>query len=59
MNKGLQVYAMPVFALLERMVEKRFNFPPGIALRLIIRSTYVGKALIEDLQRLNLSESER
>lgn len=53
MNKGLQVYAMPVFALLERMVEKRFNFPPGIALRLITRTTYVGKALIEDLQRQN------
>ncbi|XP_021299686.1 lysine histidine transporter-like 6 isoform X1 [Herrania umbratica] len=36
-----QVYAMPVFDLLERMIMKRLNFPPGIALRLITRSGYV------------------
>ncbi|OMO90231.1 Adaptor protein ClpS, core [Corchorus capsularis] len=38
-----QVYAMPVFDLLERMMVKRLNFPPGIALRLITRSAYVGE----------------
>ncbi|KAJ8445364.1 hypothetical protein Cgig2_010722 [Carnegiea gigantea] len=37
-----QVYAMPVFDLLERLMQKRLNFPPGIALRLITRSAYVG-----------------
>ncbi|XP_011008395.1 PREDICTED: lysine histidine transporter-like 6 isoform X3 [Populus euphratica] len=36
-----QVYAMPVFDMLERMMMKRLNFPPGIALRLLTRSTYV------------------
>ncbi|KAK4605856.1 hypothetical protein RGQ29_000225 [Quercus rubra] len=35
-----QVYAMPVFALLERMMVKKMNFSPGIALRLIARSSY-------------------
>lgn len=42
---SLQVYAMPVFDLLERMSMKRFNIPPGITLRLIIRSAYVGKSI--------------
>nr|XP_028951367.1 lysine histidine transporter-like 6 isoform X2 [Malus domestica] len=36
-----QVYAMPVFDMLERMMVKKVNFPPGIALRLITRSAYV------------------
>ncbi|XP_017617419.1 lysine histidine transporter-like 6 isoform X2 [Gossypium arboreum] len=40
-----QVYAMPVFDLLENMMIKRLNFPPGIALRLITRSTYVAFTL--------------
>nr|KJB80081.1 hypothetical protein B456_013G080400 [Gossypium raimondii] len=40
-----QVYAMPVFDLLENMMIKRLNFPPGIALRLISRSTYVAFTL--------------
>jgi hypothetical protein len=34
---------MPVFDMLERMMMKRLNFPPGIALRLLTRSTYVGE----------------
>ena len=34
---------MPVFALLERMMVKKVNFPPGILLRLITRSAYVGE----------------
>ncbi|KAK8607113.1 hypothetical protein V6N13_052859 [Hibiscus sabdariffa] len=37
-----QVFAMPVFELLENLMAKRLNFPPGIALRLITRSAYVG-----------------
>ncbi|GMH31221.1 hypothetical protein Nepgr_033064 [Nepenthes gracilis] len=40
-----QVYAMPVFALLEKLFVKRLNFPPGITLRLITRSTYVALTL--------------
>ena len=45
-NEDLQVYAMPVFALLEKMMVKRLNFPQGIALRLIARSAYVGKFVL-------------
>lgn len=37
---------MPVFALLEKMMVKRLNFPQGIALRLIARSAYVGKFVL-------------
>ncbi|KAJ6901192.1 lysine histidine transporter-like 6 [Populus alba x Populus x berolinensis] len=40
-----QVYAMPVFDMLERMMMKRFSFPPGLALRLVTRSTYVAFTL--------------
>ncbi|KAJ8760753.1 hypothetical protein K2173_018661 [Erythroxylum novogranatense] len=40
-----QVFAMPVFALLERMMMQRFNFPPGLALRIVTRSTYVAFTL--------------
>ncbi|KAM1170264.1 hypothetical protein ACFX2G_021161 [Malus domestica] len=40
-----QVYAMPVFDMLERMMVKKMNFPPGIALRLITRSAYVAFTL--------------
>lgn len=34
---------MPVFDLIERMMMQRLNFPPGVALRLVARSAYVGK----------------
>jgi len=37
---------MPVFALLEGMMVKKVNFPPGILLRVITRSAYVGEVLI-------------
>ncbi|KAJ4961009.1 hypothetical protein NE237_020919 [Protea cynaroides] len=40
-----QVYAMPVFDILEKTMVKRFNFPPGCPLRLIIRSIYVALTL--------------
>jgi len=34
---------MPVFDLIESMMVKRFKFPPGVALRLVARSAYVGE----------------
>lgn len=40
-----QVYAMPVFELIERTVSKRFNFSSGFVQRLIVRSTYVAFTL--------------
>ncbi|XP_073098753.1 lysine histidine transporter 1-like [Elaeis guineensis] len=36
-----QIYAMPVFDMLETMLVKRLHFPPGLMLRLIARSVYV------------------
>ncbi|KAK2457548.1 lysine histidine transporter [Trifolium repens] len=41
-----QVYAMPVFDLIEGMLMRRLNFPPGVALRLVARSAYVAFTLI-------------
>ncbi|XP_058751733.1 lysine histidine transporter-like 6 [Vicia villosa] len=41
-----QVYAMPVFDLIEKMMMQRLNFPPGVALRLVARSAYVAFTLI-------------
>ncbi|KAG5152511.1 hypothetical protein JHK84_028983 [Glycine max] len=35
-----QVYAMPVFDLIERMMIRRLNFAPGLALRLVARTAY-------------------
>ncbi|KAG6624114.1 hypothetical protein CIPAW_16G003800 [Carya illinoinensis] len=41
------VYAMqPVFSLPERIMMKRLNFLPGIALRLVARSSYVAFTLL-------------
>ncbi|CAA2980314.1 lysine histidine transporter-like 6 [Olea europaea subsp. europaea] len=40
-----QVYAMPVFDLVERTMVKRLNFPPGAMLRLTVRSAYVAFTL--------------
>lgn len=34
---------MPVFDMIERLMIKRLNIPPGLALRLIARSAYVGE----------------
>ena len=39
-----QVYAMPVFDLIERMMIKKWNFPPGLPLRLVARSSFVGES---------------
>ncbi|XP_040867818.1 LOW QUALITY PROTEIN: lysine histidine transporter-like 6 [Glycine max] len=41
-----QVYAMPIFDLIEKVMVKRFKFPPGVALRLVVRSTYVAFTLL-------------
>ena len=38
----LQIFAMPVFDMIETVLVKKLHFPPGLALRLIARSTYVG-----------------
>lgn len=40
-----QVYAMPIFDLLESLMVKRLNFPPGVGLRLITRTIYVAITL--------------
>ncbi|KAK8938855.1 Lysine histidine transporter 1 [Platanthera zijinensis] len=37
-----QIYAMPVFDMIETVLVKNLNFPPGLPLRLIARSSYVG-----------------
>ncbi|KAH9771936.1 Lysine histidine transporter-like 6 [Citrus sinensis] len=44
-----QVFAMPVFHLLEGMMIKRMNFPPGAAVRVVARSAYVGETLVLSL----------
>ncbi|EFJ25874.1 hypothetical protein SELMODRAFT_270979 [Selaginella moellendorffii] len=36
-----QIYAMPVFDMLETVLVKKFHFPPGVILRLVARSLYV------------------
>jgi hypothetical protein len=38
----LQIFAMPVFDMIETILVKKLRFPPGLALRLIARTTYVG-----------------
>ena len=35
---------MPVFDMIETVLVKKMWFPPGLTLRLIARSTYVGNA---------------
>ncbi|XP_077230052.1 lysine histidine transporter-like 6 [Tasmannia lanceolata] len=40
-----QVYAMPVFDMIEMVLVKKFKLPPGITLRLIARSAYVAFTL--------------
>jgi hypothetical protein len=39
----LQIYAMPVFDMLETFLVKKLRFKPGWPLRLIARSLYVGE----------------
>ncbi|XP_072950211.1 lysine histidine transporter 1 [Typha angustifolia] len=41
-----QIYAMPVFDMIETVLVKKLHFPPGLALRLIARSVYVAFTMI-------------
>ena len=45
---------MPVFDMLERMMMKNLNFPPGVALRVVARSVYVGEVPICNLRKFVL-----
>ncbi|KAJ8470323.1 hypothetical protein OPV22_024666 [Ensete ventricosum] len=36
-----QIYAMPVFDMIETVLVKKLHFPPGLAVRLVGRSAYV------------------
>jgi amino acid permease len=39
-----QVYAMPVFDMMETVLVKKLRFRPGVRLRLVSRTVYVGNA---------------
>ncbi|KAI3796193.1 hypothetical protein L1987_38858 [Smallanthus sonchifolius] len=40
-----QVFAMPLFDLMEKGLTKKYNVPSGLPLRLVVRSTYVAFTL--------------
>lgn len=42
----MQIYAMPVFDMIETVLVKKFHLPPGLTLRLVARSAYVGKVIL-------------
>nr|CAD1837095.1 unnamed protein product [Ananas comosus var. bracteatus] len=41
-----QIYAMPVFDMIETVLVKEFHFPPGRTIRFIARSAYVALTMI-------------
>lgn len=41
-----QIYAMPVFDMMETVLVKKLHFPPGLILRLIARSLYVAFTMV-------------
>ncbi|KAL8116806.1 hypothetical protein AgCh_023103 [Apium graveolens] len=41
------VFAMPVFDMAKRAMTKKFNVPPGILLRPLVRSAYIGERLVK------------
>jgi len=41
-----QIYAMPVFDMIETVLVRKFGFRPRLMLRLIARSVYVGNGSI-------------
>ncbi|KAJ1410603.1 Amino acid transporter, transmembrane domain [Sesbania bispinosa] len=43
---GYQVFAMPVFDMLETYLVKTLKFPPSFALRLTVRTIYVGLTML-------------
>jgi hypothetical protein len=47
-----QIYAMPVFDMMETVLVKKMKFPPGMTLRLIARTIYVGNVPL-DFSQLN------
>jgi hypothetical protein len=49
-----QVYAMPVFDMMESLLVKKMNFSPGLRLRLISRTLYVGNVPL-NFSQLNSS----
>jgi len=54
----IKIYAMPVFDMLETFLVKKLRFRPGLPLRLIARSLYVGRKLsfiVEKLKLVNAS----
>ncbi|KAG9136880.1 hypothetical protein Leryth_020609 [Lithospermum erythrorhizon] len=40
-----QVYAMPVFEMLEESTVRKLKIPPGIMMRIVVRSAYVAMTL--------------
>jgi amino acid permease len=47
--RSVQIYAMPVFDMMETVLVKKLHLPPGLMLRLIARSAYVGNASLSEL----------
>ncbi|PIA33644.1 hypothetical protein AQUCO_04000006v1 [Aquilegia coerulea] len=43
---GYQVYAMPVFDMMETLLVKKMKLPPGLPLRLIARTLYVALTMV-------------
>lgn len=43
---GYQVFAMPVFDMLETVLVKKMKFSPCLALRLVVRTTYVALTML-------------
>lgn len=39
----MQIYAMPVFDMIETVLVKKLNFRPTMILRFFVRNIYVGK----------------
>jgi amino acid permease len=48
-----QVYAMPVFDMIEMVLVKKLRFPPGLPVRLVARTAYVGTATVSHRSFLN------
>jgi amino acid permease len=48
-----QVYAMPVFDMIEMVLVKKLRFPPGLPVRLVARTAYVGTATVSHKSFLN------
>lgn len=44
-----QIYAMPVFDMIETVLVKKLNFTPSFSLRFVSRTTYVGKSIVSPL----------